>query len=148
MSELGLKKVTRVDHDVGRRIATLRKARRISQTVLGQALGVSFQQVQKYETGRNRVAAASLKRIAELLDVPMSVFFADDPHALDIVGRSVRSSAAHGAPLVTEALALMTAYGSIADEQLRRELVALAQSVARVTNEANTGRIASEAASE
>ncbi|WP_244446059.1 helix-turn-helix domain-containing protein, partial [Escherichia coli] len=55
------KKPTEADHTVGNRIAVRRAARGISQTALGQALGVSFQQVQKYEKGRNRVGAGRLQ---------------------------------------------------------------------------------------
>lgn len=58
-----------LDVEVGARIRFLRRQRRISQTELGQALGVTFQQVQKYERGSNRVAVATLIRIADKLEV-------------------------------------------------------------------------------
>lgn len=66
------------DRSIGSRIAAYRTAQRLSQTALAQALGVTFQQVQKYEKGRNRVGAARLQAIADFLGVSVSTFF-DDP---------------------------------------------------------------------
>ena len=60
-----------VDILVGTRIKQARHATKVSQTELGQALGVSFQQVQKYENGSNRVSAGALQIIAERLKVPV-----------------------------------------------------------------------------
>jgi transcriptional regulator with XRE-family HTH domain len=60
-----------VDILVGTRIKQARHAAKVSQTELGQALGVSFQQVQKYENGSNRVSAGALQIIAERLKVPV-----------------------------------------------------------------------------
>ena len=69
------KQTTDVDRLVGIRITALRKARGLSQTALGNAVGVTFQQVQKYEKGQNRVGAGRLREIARLLEVPVSAFF-------------------------------------------------------------------------
>ncbi len=63
------------DVEVGRRIREMRIMRGMSQTDLGNALGVSFQQVQKYEKGTNRVGSGRLWRIAGVLDVPITYFF-------------------------------------------------------------------------
>ena len=68
-----------VDHHVGRRIRQLRNALVMSQDKLGNALGVSFQQVQKYEAGTNRVAAGRLWNIAVALDVEVAYFFPGSP---------------------------------------------------------------------
>ena len=65
-----------VDVLVGSRIRLLRKRRKMSQAELGKALGVTFQQVQKYENGKNRVGASRLHLVATALDVPVSEFFA------------------------------------------------------------------------
>ncbi|MCJ2113301.1 helix-turn-helix domain-containing protein, partial [Methylobacterium sp. E-025] len=72
------KLATSGDRSIGSRIAAYLTAQGLSQTALGQAPGVTFQQVQKYEKGRNRVVAARLQAIADLLGVPVSTFF-DDP---------------------------------------------------------------------
>jgi transcriptional regulator with XRE-family HTH domain len=65
------------DAEVAKRMRALRLQRGLSQTELSDALGVTFQQVQKYERGANRVSAGRLFRIAKVLDVPVSFFFSD-----------------------------------------------------------------------
>src|SRR5262244_2719043 len=64
------------DAEIGRRVRTLRLQRGLSQTELGSLINVTFQQVQKYEKGTNRISAGRLQRIAEVLTVPVSFFFA------------------------------------------------------------------------
>ena len=80
------KDFTVIDHVVGTRIAALRKTRGLSQTALGEAVGVTFQQIQKYEMGMNRVGAGRLQLIAKFLDVPVSVLFSDDEETDEQVG--------------------------------------------------------------
>jgi len=62
---------------VGRRLRLARKARRLSQSALGQGIGLSWQQVQKYERGFNRVSASVLAEAAIFLEVPIDYFFVD-----------------------------------------------------------------------
>ncbi|WP_375608418.1 MULTISPECIES: helix-turn-helix domain-containing protein [unclassified Bartonella] len=62
---------------IGKKIRLKRKMLKISQKTLGQHLGVTFQQIQKYENGLNRVSAGRLKEIADILNVPVSFFYAD-----------------------------------------------------------------------
>ncbi len=64
-----------IDITVGARIVSQRLVKRMTQTDLANSIGVSFQQVQKYERGSNRVSASRLWRISEALDVPMTYFF-------------------------------------------------------------------------
>src|ERR1700760_4341166 len=64
-----------VDVLVGSRIRLLRKRRKMSQAELGKALGVTFQQIQKYENGKNRVGASRLHMVAGALDVSISDLF-------------------------------------------------------------------------
>ncbi len=78
------KKASLVDVHVGLRIRAARLAAGLSQERLGNALGVTFQQVQKYEKGANRVGAGRLSDIARVLSVPVAYFFesaAVDAHA-------------------------------------------------------------------
>lgn len=63
------KTATPADIAIGRRVAALRIARRRSQTALGEVLGVSFQQIQKYETGKNKLSAGRLVAVAQFLGV-------------------------------------------------------------------------------
>ena len=64
-----------ITKQVGKNLRVLRLAKGLSQTELGDALGVSFQQIQKYEKGTNRLSAAALCQIAEILQVPILSFF-------------------------------------------------------------------------
>ncbi|WP_254474983.1 helix-turn-helix transcriptional regulator [Bartonella sp. B1098] len=66
-----------IDLLVGKRIRLRRKRLKMSQTTLGNALGISFQQIQKYENGLNRVSAGHLMQISDMLTVPISFFYAD-----------------------------------------------------------------------
>ncbi|MFN9927673.1 MAG: helix-turn-helix domain-containing protein, partial [Phenylobacterium sp.] len=66
-----------VDVAVGARIRLLRKVRGLSQQALAEAAGVTFQQIQKYERGANRVSASMLTRIAKTLEVPMAEMFGE-----------------------------------------------------------------------
>lgn len=81
-----------IDVHVGRRVRMLRTLKGLSQERLGRALGVSFQQLQKYESGANRISASVLFRASQALDVPVSSFFeglgdapagGDDPAEFD-----------------------------------------------------------------
>src|SRR5262249_1219853 len=64
------------DAEIGQRVRSLRLQRGLSQTELGNLISVTFQQVQKYEKGANRISAGRLQRIAEVLGVPVAYFFA------------------------------------------------------------------------
>ena len=64
-----------IDRLVAARIRTQRKVRGLSQTALGKALGMHYQQVQKYENGKNWLGASRLQQIAKALDVPPDFFF-------------------------------------------------------------------------
>ena len=67
------------DAEVGRRVRSRRLECRLSQTELAERIGVTFQQVQKYEKGVNRIGAGRLQRISEALEVPISFFFGVGP---------------------------------------------------------------------
>jgi transcriptional regulator with XRE-family HTH domain len=69
------------DKHVGQRVRMRRQMLGMSQTKLGDSLGLTFQQVQKYEKGKNRVGASRLQHISKLLQVPVEFFFEGAPHA-------------------------------------------------------------------
>ena len=98
----------------------------ISQERLGQALGLTFQQVQKYERGTNRVSASMLHRIAEVLDVPVSFFFDDMPDDIRLARPSGR---ADDILCRRESLELLRRYYRIPDG-LRRHVHHLIQAMA------------------
>lgn len=70
-----------IDIEVGRKVREARVLRGISQTVLGDSLGISFQQIQKYEKGENRICPSRLMKIAEKLGVAVSHFYPDQTNA-------------------------------------------------------------------
>ena len=115
------------DMEVGRRIRAQRLVRGLSQTDLGKSLGITFQQVQKYEKGANRVGAGRLTRIAEVLNVPVSFFFSN----LELgPGPGRDASEALGFLETAGAVRLVKAYADINDVDVRRALVDLAESIA------------------
>lgn len=69
-----------IDLHAGARVRKIRQIRRMTQTDLANVIGVKFQQVQKYETGANRISASKLADIARALDVDITVFFPPDLH--------------------------------------------------------------------
>ena len=120
---------TEADRTIGRRIATLRVARGLSQTALGDAIGVSFQQVQKYEKGLNRVGAGRLQTIADLLKVPMDTFFADQSK---FEGESGDFRTSLKDPQVVE---LLTAFAAIADATIRTSVLSIVEGAASIHRE-------------
>ena len=112
------------DVEVGRRVRAIRLERDMSQSALGKLLGVTFQQVQKYEKGVNRVGAGRLVRVAEALDVPVSFFFG----ATDIESSDTR--AILGFLDTSYALRLLRAFSRIPQSEIQRAVVDLVESIA------------------
>jgi transcriptional regulator with XRE-family HTH domain len=99
----------------------------LSQTDVGRALGVTFQQVQKYERGTNRVSASRLQQIAKLLDVSLPFFFADnDRQSIDGGNAFMFLENAYS-------LRLVKAFGRIKDRHTQRATVDLVESIAKAT---------------
>ena len=124
-----------VDVLVGRNIRIHRLDRGLSQTELGKHIGVTFQQVQKYENGVNRVGSGRLFKIAEVLGVPVSTLFngADQSHET-VAGNSPIAMLAE-----PYALRLLKAVSEIVDPEVRRSLVEVAEKFAAGLN-ASTAR--------
>jgi transcriptional regulator with XRE-family HTH domain len=122
------------DCQVGLRLKMRRKMISLSQEELGQKLGVTFQQIQKYERGANRVSASTLYHLAELLDVRISFFFDDrDPvrapavpdgflTAPEIVVQPQLSS--------PETIALVGAFFAIKDTEIQQAMLRLVRALA------------------
>lgn len=125
-----------IDAHVGRRVQLARKAAGFSQTELAEQLGLSFQQVQKYEKGANRIGAGRLLRIATLLNVPISFFFDDLPQD---IARSIGGAkgAGAGASNLTalaasgDVVSLVSAYSRIEDKHLRQAIAAFVRATAQ-----------------
>ena len=99
-----------VDVEVGQRIRIQRLQSRLSQTSLAEQLGVTFQQVQKYEKGVNRVGAGRLTKIANVLGIPVSTFFG--AHDATTIARSDRGTASSPLKLLTVPGALRNSFSS------------------------------------
>ena len=122
-----------IDKHVGSRVRMRRMMLSMSQEKLGDALGLTFQQVQKYEKGTNRIGASRLQQIAHILQVPVSFFFEGAPN---LPGQSTGMSEAPSPAYVSdflatsEGLALTRAFTRITDAKLRRSIVDMVEQIA------------------
>ena len=114
------------DAEIGQRVRTLRLQRGLSQTELGNLISVTFQQVQKYEKGTNRISAGRLQRIAEVLGVPVAFFFA----APDEQQRSPDARVEFSFLQTEGALRLARAYARIKQPGIRLQLLRLTEAIA------------------
>lgn len=122
-----------VDKYVGSRVRMRRIMLGMSQEKLGEALGLTFQQIQKYEKGTNRVGASRLQQISEVLKVPVSFLFDGGPSGVAAADGSAESvSPAYIADFLatSEGLALTRAFTRIPDSKLRRSIVDLVEQIA------------------
>jgi transcriptional regulator with XRE-family HTH domain len=126
---MSVKRPDPVDVEVGHRIRIERLARGLSQTALANQLGVTFQQVQKYEKGVNRVGAGRLTKIAEVLGVPVGSFFSGK----EVLASEPDTDGDQASPLklltVSGAFRLLRAYSEIEDANLRRCIVDLVEQI-------------------
>jgi len=122
------------DAEVGRRVRSRRLECRLSQTELADRIGVTFQQVQKYEKGVNRIGAGRLQRISEALEVPISFFFGNG--ATTPAATSARDSASSGAESVfgflqtSGSVRIVKAFHKIKSRKARQLLVEMAEELA------------------
>lgn len=135
-----------IDVHVGSRIRLRRTLLGMSQERLGDALGLTFQQVQKYERGVNRVGASRLFDISRVLDVPISFFFEDMPEGMDATPISGPRGRMYGFAEAQEpfsngvddnltkreTLELVRAYYRISDPAVRKRMFDLMKSLAPV----------------
>ena len=118
-----------VDIHVGGRVRARRKMLGMSQTVLGKELGVTFQQVQKYERGANRIGSSRLFKVSNTLDVPVSYFFEGAETKLPGYN-PVPEGMAGDAFEKQETQELVEAYYRIADPRVRKKVLGLARLLA------------------
>jgi transcriptional regulator with XRE-family HTH domain len=135
--EMSIKAPNPVDKYVGSRVRMRRIMLGMSQEKLGEALGLTFQQIQKYEKGTNRVGASRLQQISEVLQVPVSFLFDGGPSGVVLSDGSAESaSPAYIADFLatSEGLALTRAFTRILDSKLRRSIVDLVEQIAEREN--------------
>jgi len=120
------------DAEVGRRVRSRRLECRLSQTELADRIGVTFQQVQKYEKGVNRIGAGRLQRISEALEVPISFFFGSSG------GTARETSGAEsifGFMQTSGSVRIVKAFHKIKSRKARQLLVEMAEELADVQAE-------------
>jgi transcriptional regulator with XRE-family HTH domain len=122
------------DKHVGSRVRMRRMMLGMSQEKLGDALGLTFQQVQKYEKGTNRIGASRVQQIAHILQVPVSFFFEGGPSTGsgrgDGMGEAPSPAYVSEFLSTTDGLALTKAFMRIEDAKLRRRIVDLVEQIA------------------
>lgn len=123
-----------LDTMVGARIRVLRIHKKISQTDLAEQIGVTFQQVQKYEKGINRIGASRLQRIAEVLRTSPAFFFEqDDSQAPSLAGLDLSAPVDPVAEFLRskEGLVLNRAFVKIEDRRIRETIISLVNAMAQ-----------------
>jgi transcriptional regulator with XRE-family HTH domain len=116
----------RINKEVGKRLKFLRTIRGLSQEELGEVIGVTFQQIQKYEKGLNSIKASKLYAIAQHLNVPVEQFFAAMDEAMSAQDNTYGDM--HDTP--SEAIKLMRHYQQIQDPILKNKLLSLIRAMA------------------
>ncbi|HEU5017401.1 MAG TPA: helix-turn-helix transcriptional regulator [Pseudolabrys sp.] len=123
-----------IDKHVGSRVRMRRMMLNMSQEKLGDSLGLTFQQVQKYEKGTNRIGASRLQQIAHILQVPVSFFFEGAPHLPGghAGGMNEAPSPAYVSDFLatSDGLSLTKAFMRIKSGKLRRRIVDLVEQIA------------------
>ena len=118
------------DAEVGRRVRSRRLECRLSQTELADRIGVTFQQVQKYEKGVNRIGAGRLQRIAEALEVPISFFFGGAGGGAPARETSGGAESIFGFMQTSGSVRIVKAFHKIKSRKARQLLVEMAEELA------------------
>jgi transcriptional regulator with XRE-family HTH domain len=116
-----------VDRHVGSRVRMRRIMLGMSQEKLGEGLGLTFQQIQKYEKGTNRIGASRIQQIAEILQVPVSFLFEGSPGVSTSFGEAPSPAYVADFLATSEGLALIRAFTQVSDIKLRRAIVEMVE---------------------
>ena len=119
-----------IDVHVGSRMQIRRLELGISQGKLGDALGITFQQVQKYEKGTNRISASRLQHVSRILHVAIAYFFEGSPGHLKAKGDAPSSAYVSDFFAATDGLALAKAFTQIKNANVRHHIVKLVNEIA------------------
>jgi transcriptional regulator with XRE-family HTH domain len=129
------KSATSIDLHVGRRLRLRREILGLTQTALGERLGVAFQQIQKYEIGINRIGAGRLQQAARILEVPVEYFFAGAPPQGSSLGSATKDDALSQMLSTKEGLLLNLAFLRVKDRKLQRSILELVKAAAEVADD-------------
>jgi transcriptional regulator with XRE-family HTH domain len=134
LGEKGSRRANPIDLHVGSRVRLRRMLLGMSQEKLGESLGITFQQIQKYEKGTNRVGASRLQQIARVLQTPVSFFFEDAPgqEKLPQGGFAEGDATNYVVDFLssTEGLQLNRAFVKIKDPKVRRKIIEMVRALA------------------
>lgn len=119
-----------IDRKIGQRVRARRLEIGMSQERLAEKLGVTFQQVQKYEKGHNRIAASRLAAIASSLDMPVARFFEDLSGAEDDGPKNAAQTNAEAVLATTEGVQLVSLFATIKGVKTRRRVLELVKALA------------------
>lgn len=119
-----------VDKHVGSRVRMRRMMLSMSQEKLGDAIGLTFQQVQKYEKGTNRMGSSRLQQIANVLQVPVTFFFEGTPGQPKLDGKAPSPAYVSDFLSTSDGLALTKAFMQIKNAKLRRSIVNAVEEIA------------------
>lgn len=119
-----------VDVHVGKRIRMRRVERKMSTITLGEAIGLTFQQIQKYEKGMNRVGASRLQEISNVLEIPVSFLFEGAPGSLMSESENTLPDYIVDVMRSPEGVRLVQAFIKITDPNVRRDIVRMVNSIA------------------
>lgn len=115
------------DRDVGKRISVYRRGKKLTQPQLAERIGITYQQLQKYELGKNRITVGKLADIAAVLEVDMNVFF---DHNRSGSASNDNTGVSSGFEITREALLMNNAFMSISRPSVRGRLLELVQAIA------------------
>jgi len=123
----GPRSVTATDRHIGHRLRACRMMLRLNQSELGKAIGVTFQQLQKYEKGSNRVSAGTLQKLAVTMEVPITYFFEG------VSSEKIQSDNLEWTEFLatSDGLALIRAFKRIDSKDLRRAVVHLVEQMGK-----------------
>ncbi|MCI4679439.1 helix-turn-helix transcriptional regulator [Rhodoblastus acidophilus] len=128
-----------IDRHVGARVRMRRMLVGMSQEKLGEALGLTFQQIQKYEKGANRISASRLQQISEALNIPLAYFFKGAPVSDGAAQGGLAEASAEDNffsdfVMTSEGLSLNRAFARISDPKVRKRIVDLVATLAENEN--------------
>jgi transcriptional regulator with XRE-family HTH domain len=112
-----------VDKHIGKRIRLRRLMLNLSQTDVADALGLTFQQIQKYEKGSNRLSAGRLLRVAILLEVPLTYFYQDAPGVSGLATKVAIPEFVTDMLMTSSGIALARAFGKVKQTKVRRCII-------------------------
>lgn len=134
-----------IDKEIGSRVRMRRVSVGMSQEKLGDMLGLTFQQVQKYEKGTNRISASRLQAISDVFRVPPSFFFQDEDAAMPSAGAVRETGDVSTFVSSKEGLDLNRAFLKIEDSGVRKSIIALATALSKASAAETAGERAESA---